>query len=74
MTGSERGAKNLDLMGLAAGPERPQSAAARHSENTYDLTALSDGPVKGMTFREARAVPEFGGLFGLSDPNPRETT
>jgi hypothetical protein len=50
--------KMVDLMGLALGPERPQLAAARHSENWYDFSGRQDGPVKGMTFREARAVPE----------------
>lgn len=47
-------------MGPAAGPERPQSAAAHHSENTDDFSGFLDGPVKGMTSREERAVPQLG--------------
>jgi hypothetical protein len=43
---------------LAAWPERPQLAAAHHSENWYDFSGREVGPVKGMAFREARAVPE----------------
>jgi hypothetical protein len=38
------------LIGLATGQERPQLAAARHSENTYELSGRRDGPVKGMGF------------------------
>ena len=50
-------------MGLAVGRERPQLEAAHHSEKSDDLTALLNGPVKSTTFREARAVPEFGLLY-----------
>ncbi len=42
--------KYVPLPVLAAGPERPRLAAARHSENWYDFSGLQSGPVKGMTF------------------------
>ncbi len=42
--------RTVELMGPAAGPERPRLAVAHHSENTNDLTALQDAPVKGMGF------------------------
>jgi hypothetical protein len=50
--------ETVDLMGLPAGPERPQLAAARHSENSDDFSGREGGPVIGMGFREAGAVPE----------------
>jgi hypothetical protein len=40
----------VPLLQLAAGPDRPQLAAAHHSENWYELSGLQDGPVKGMSF------------------------
>jgi hypothetical protein len=57
----------VPLPGFAAGPERPQLVAARHSEKTDDFSGLQNGPVKGMTFREARAVPELGRFFGVPE-------
>jgi hypothetical protein len=42
--------RNLELLRLAAAPERPQLAAAHHSENTYDFLGRQDGPIKGMGF------------------------
>ena len=48
----------VPLLRLAAGPDRRELAAAHHSENTPGFSALSDCPVKGMAFRESRAVPE----------------
>jgi hypothetical protein len=48
--GFERGPVNVDLMGLVPGLERPRFVAAHHSENWYELMALQNGPVKGMTF------------------------
>jgi hypothetical protein len=66
--------QTVRLLRLASEQERPQLAAARHSENWYDFSgrevgpakgmAFYDfsgrevGPVKGMAFREASAVPE----------------
>ena len=44
------------LMGLLAGPSPARCTVARHSENSYDFSGLQNGPVKGMAFREARAV------------------
>jgi hypothetical protein len=38
----------VDLMGVAAGPERPQLAAACHSQKRDAFPALETGPVKGM--------------------------
>jgi hypothetical protein len=42
--------KPLNLMGLAAGPKRPQLAAERHSQKRAAFPGLESGPVKGMTF------------------------
>ena len=53
--------ENGSFAAARRGPERLQLAAAHHSENRYEFSGLQDGPVKGMTFREARAVPEYGG-------------
>jgi hypothetical protein len=57
--------EGIPLLGLAAGPDLLQFAAARHSENTLGFSGRQDGPVKGMAFREAGAVPEFGGLMTI---------
>jgi hypothetical protein len=51
----------VPLLRLAAGPNPPQGTAAHHSENWYDFSGRSDGPVKGMTSRDSAAVPQFGG-------------
>jgi hypothetical protein len=40
----------IDLMGLAAAPERPQFATERHSHQIDAFPGLETGPVKGMTF------------------------
>ena len=40
----------VPLLGLEPAPERPQLAAAHHSENTYDFLGRQDGPIKGMGF------------------------
>jgi hypothetical protein len=50
----------VPLLRLAAGPNPPQGTAAHHSENWYDFSGRSDGPVKGMTSRDSAAVPQFG--------------
>jgi hypothetical protein len=55
--------QTVRLLRLASEQERPQLAAARHSENWYDFSGREVGPAKGMAFREARAVPEFGGFM-----------
>jgi hypothetical protein len=51
-------AKYLGLMRLVAGPNPRQCTAVRHSKNWYDFSGRQTGPVKGMAFREAGAVPE----------------
>jgi hypothetical protein len=55
--------KRVDLLRLAAGPERPQLAAAHHSENTAAFPGRQDGPIKGMRSRDSAAVPQFGPLM-----------
>jgi hypothetical protein len=40
--------KMVDLMGLAAGLERLQLAAAHHSQKKAAFPGLQTGPVKGM--------------------------
>jgi hypothetical protein len=42
--------KYVGLLQLAAGPERPDLAAAEHSEKTAAFPRLQDGPIEGMTF------------------------
>ena len=43
----------VDFMKLAARPNRPQLAAARHSENSATFPGRQEGPVKGMAFDSA---------------------
>jgi hypothetical protein len=43
----------VDLMGLAAGLNLQEGTAAHHSQKSDDLTALQNGPVKGMTSRHS---------------------
>ena len=50
--------KMVHLLRLAEGSDPSQVTAASHSENWYELSGRQNGPVKGMAFREARAVPE----------------
>jgi hypothetical protein len=49
---------NGSVAAVRSGPKRPQLPAAHHSENWYDFPSRQDSTVKGMAFREARAVPE----------------
>jgi hypothetical protein len=48
------------LMGLAAGPERRNLAAARHSENTDDFSGGENGPVNGLSFRHSGSGAGIG--------------
>ena len=61
----ELGPNIVPLMGLAAGPDPRQVSPASHSENWVAFPGRQHRPVKGMTFREARAVPQFGDFAGL---------
>jgi hypothetical protein len=56
----------VDLMRLAARPKGPQLAVADHSENSAGFPRRHDGPVNGMAFREARAVPQYGRFLRMS--------
>ncbi len=57
--------KKVRLMTLASGRECPQSAAAKRSEKSDAFPRWQTGPFKGMAFREARAVPQFGRFSGV---------
>jgi len=48
----------VDLPRLAEWPKRRSWQARSDSEKTAALPGLQGGPVKGMTFREARDVPQ----------------
>ena len=52
-------------MSLVPRPERPRSAAARHSENTDDFSRLQDGPVKGMSSRHSGSSAAIRSLDGI---------
>jgi hypothetical protein len=63
--------KMVDLLRLAAGPERPQLAASLHSENSAGFPGRQDGPVKGMGFDAGSDKRHLSVLFQESEETVR---